>query len=247
MTPYSSLCDDFHLCCYLNTEMELPQSRDTVLHYFGQIRKAFPKLVNFYGRDPNEYVLEDDKENGSHRWTTLETRRLTSGFLNPSDLDIVHPQNELMLDLAPHLLSVSPLDCEALDVMFAFDLVYQGNHDEVVGEVFASDSKFSSLIQLPGCRLVDFEPMVTFALDEQCRLQCRLSIVTRTNPYQVRTNQFNEDAISIYFTVRQEWNFEHSMSFVESYRKQYRIAEELVDGHVIPNVVVPLSEVISTR
>jgi len=30
-------------------------------------------------------------------------------------------QHKLVLELAPYLLSVSPLDCEALDLLFGFD------------------------------------------------------------------------------------------------------------------------------
>jgi hypothetical protein len=247
MNPYSSLCDDFYLYCYLNTEMDLPEARDTVLHFFEQVSKVFPTMTNFYGRDSNEYVLEEDKEQGSYRWMSLEPRRLSSGFLNPPKLTDCHTQHELMLDLAPHLLSVSPLDCEALDVMFGFDFTYKGNHDEVVGEAFAREGKFGSLMDLPQARVVEYEPTITLALDDTCRVQCRLSIVTRTNSYQVRTGHYNEEAISVYFTIRQYWGVGTRMSFIESYRKQFDIGQELVSGHIIPNVVVPLSEAISAR
>ena len=40
----------------------------------------------------------------------------------------------MVLDLAPPLLTISLLDCEALDVMYGFDFTYEGNHDEVVTE-----------------------------------------------------------------------------------------------------------------
>ena len=245
MNPYAVLCDEFYLACYLNTEMELPQTRDTVLHFFEQVRKAFPKMTNFYGRDPNEFVLEEDKEAGSYRWMTLESRRLGSGYLAPPNLDDCHCQNELMLDLAPHLLTVSPLDCEALDVMFGFDFTFKGNHDEVVGDAFARDTWLEGLLSVPNGRIVNFEPTVTLAMDEECRLQCRVNVVTRTNSYQVRTNQFSEDAISVYFTVRQYWGIGTEMSFLESYRRQCDIGRELVDAHVIPSIVVPLSEAIA--
>jgi hypothetical protein len=39
-------------------------------------------------------------------------------------------------------------------------------------------------------------------LDEGCRLQCRLIVESRTNPYLVRTDHFLEAPISVYFTVR---------------------------------------------
>lgn len=247
MNPYGSMCDDFYVNCYLNTEMDLPNARDTVLHYFGQFSKAFPTMSNFYTREGNEFVLEEDKEPGSYRWVTLETRRIGSGYINPPALDDCHAQHELMLDMSPHTLSVNHLDCEALDVMFGFDFNYNGNHDEVVGQVFGLDGRFAGLISLPHARLVDFEPTLTLALDEQCRRQARLSIVTRTNSYQVRTSHYSEESISVYFTIRQYWGLGNEPSFLDSYRRQFEIGMELVDAHVIPNVVMPLSEAISTK
>jgi hypothetical protein len=247
MNPYGSHSDDFYLYCYLNTEMELPSARDTVLHFFGQVSKAFPTMTNFYTRETNEFVLEEDKEAGSYRWMSLEPKRLASGYLNPPELSDCHGQHELMLDMAPHTLAVSNLDCEALDVMFGFDFAYKGNHDEVVGQAFALNSRFESFLQIPSARMVNFEPNLTLALDEQCKLQARLGIVTRTNSYQVRTSQYGEESISVYFTIRQYWGLGAEKSFVEAYRKQVELGIELLDAHVIPNVVVPLSEAISMR
>lgn len=247
MNPFGCHCDDFHFSCYLNTELELPKSRDTVLHFFEQVSKAFPRMTNFFGRENNEYVLEEDKDTGSHRWMTLEGRRIASGYVNPPSLDAGHPQHELMLDLAPHLLSVSPLDCEAVDVSFGFDFIYKGNHDEVVCEALARESRIESLLGIAGSRVVNYEPTLTIALDDQCRLQCRLNIVTRTNTYQVRTGQYADEPISVYFTVRQYWGVGTDLSFVQSYRRQVEIAQEVVAGHVLPSVVAPLADAISAR
>lgn len=247
MNPFSSMCDDFYLTCYLNTELELPNNRDTLLHYFEQVGKAYPKMTNFYMREPNEHVLEEDKDQGTYRWMTLEPRRIASGYFNPPSLDDCHGQNEMMLDLAPPILSVSTLDCEALDVMFGFDLAYKGNHDEVVGEAFAREGRFEGLLGVSGAKVVDYEPTITLALDEACKLQCRVSIVTRSNSYQIRTQQFGEEAISVYFTIRQYWGIGNAMTFQESYRKQFEIGMELVGEHVMPQIVVPLCEAISAR
>ena len=51
MNRYISDADDFYVNVNLNTEMELPNSRDTVLHFFEQMKKAFPDLRNFYTRE----------------------------------------------------------------------------------------------------------------------------------------------------------------------------------------------------
>ena len=40
MNEYSQEADDFYVNMNLNTEMELPDNRDTVLHYFEQMKKA---------------------------------------------------------------------------------------------------------------------------------------------------------------------------------------------------------------
>ena len=90
MNPLAALCDDFYLSCYLNTELELPRSRDTVLHFFEQIAKAYPTMTNFYIREANEHVLEEDKEQGHYRWMTLEAQRVASGYLNPPSLESCH-------------------------------------------------------------------------------------------------------------------------------------------------------------
>ena len=81
--------------------MELPTSRDTVLHYFEQMKKAFPELRNFYTRESGDLVLEGDKEQESYRWLAIEPRRLCSGQVNPEALEEAYRQHEMVLDLAP--------------------------------------------------------------------------------------------------------------------------------------------------
>ena len=52
--------------------MDLPQNRESVLHYFEQVRRRYPTMMNFYGREKSEYVLEEDKERGAYRWVSVE-------------------------------------------------------------------------------------------------------------------------------------------------------------------------------
>ena len=247
MNPYGAYADEFYLYSHLNTEMELPNGRETVLHFFNQVSKAFPTMGHFFTRDNDEFVLEEDKEAGSYRWMAIEAKRLSSGYFNPPNIEDCHRQHELALGMSEPYLSISPLDCESLDVMFGFDFTYKGNHDEIVAHVFGTDTRFDSFLRMPNAKLVDYEPNITIALDESCRRQARLGIVTRTNSYQVRTNQFAEESISVYFTIRQYWAHAKTGSFVESYRLQVEEGLELLDAHIIPNVVAPLAESISLR
>ena len=149
MNGYFNDADDFYVNMNLNTEMELPTNRDTVLHYFEQMKKAFPELRNFYTRENGDLVLEGDKEQDSYRWLAIEPRRLCSGQVNPESLDDAYRQHELVLELAPHLLTISMLDCEALDVMYGFDFTYDGNHDEVVAEALGVGSGLEGLLEVP--------------------------------------------------------------------------------------------------
>ena len=115
MTLYNTLADDFYINLNLNTEMQLPTARDTVLDFFGRVQKTYPSMRNFYTRENGDFVLEEDKDQGHQRWVSLEPRRVCSGYVNPPDMDSAFGQHDLVLQLVPFMLSVSPLDCEALD------------------------------------------------------------------------------------------------------------------------------------
>jgi hypothetical protein len=248
MNPYTTSCDEFGVFTYLNTRLDLSSNPETVLHFFEAIQKIYPRMTEFERRDNGEYLLEEDREQGSYRSVGLDARRVWSGYMNPSSLEDADEQHERVLEMAPFHLDLGALITDSLDTIFTFDFLYTGNHDEVVAEALAGSSPFENLLQLSGARVLNFEPSMMLALDEQCRLQCRLSVETRTNAYQVQTGQFPENApITVYFTVRQFWGKQPFKTFVESYRNQRRIAQELVDAHVIPNVVKPLAATISAK
>ncbi len=78
MCRYDTLSDDYYVNMNLNTEMDLPQSRESVLHYFEQIQKQYPKMRNFYARDRGEYVLEEEKQT---RQLSVGQRRSTTYLL----------------------------------------------------------------------------------------------------------------------------------------------------------------------
>jgi len=247
MNRYICDADEFYVNLHLNTEMELPTNRDTVLHFFEQMKKGFPELRNFYSRENGDLVLEGDKDQQSYRWLAIEPRRLCSGQFNPETLEDAYRQHDLVLDLAPHLLTISLLDCEALDVMYGFDFNFEGNHDEVVAEALGVGHGLEGLFELPSAQVINYEPSLTLALNDTCQLQCRLAIETRTNAYQVRTREFGDDQISIYFTVRQYWGKGPEMSFVESLRRQREVGEEIIQRSILPKIVRPLAQVIASR
>ena len=66
------------------------------------------------------------------------------------------------------------------------------------------------------------------------------------NQFQ-RTSSFSESPISVYFTVRQFWGKQPFKSFVDSYQNQRRVLDELVNSHVVPNVIAPLQRAIAAK
>jgi len=247
MTSYGSLCDDFGVSSYLMGKVEMPTGREAVLHFFEALQKANPKMTDFEKRDSGEYTLEEDRDVGTYRWASLDARRLCTGYVNPPALEDADEHNQRVLEMATYHLDLHGLQTDALDVLYYFDFLYQGNHDEVIAEALASGTPLEGLAQVPGGRVLHYQPTLMMALDDACQLQCRLSIETRTNAYQVRTGHFPESPISVYFTVRQFWGKQPFKTFVESYQNQRRVLDELVNTYVIPNVITPVQRVIGAK
>jgi len=247
MNFLESLADDYFINMALNTEMPLPSQRETVLDFFGRMQKAYPSLQNFQNRETSDFILEEDKELDSYRWVSLEAKRVGSGMVNPQSMDEAMQQHLLVLELAPYMLSVSPLDCEALDLMFGFDFEYRGNQDELVAEALGLGPAFDSLLSISGARPLSVEPSLTMLLTEDCRRQCRIMVETRTHASQVRRNDFPEDAISVYFTMRQYRSLSVQKSFQETLQDLRVRGEELLQKHVVDQILKPLALAIAGK
>ncbi|MCE9553565.1 MAG: hypothetical protein K8T91_09370 [Planctomycetes bacterium] len=247
MNPYGSLCDDFYVNMTLSTEMDLPNNREALLHFYERVQKSYPTMRNFYCREKGDFVLEEDKGRGQYRWSSIELRRICSGQVNPDRLEDALGQHRLILDLAPYMLSVSPLDCEALDLLFGFDFTYRGNHNQLVAEALGVSPAMEKLAEAAGGTVIAFEPSLTVAIDDDCRLQCRLSVETRTNAYQVRTGEYTEEQLSVYLTARQYGSLAPDASYVATLETLAKVCRDMVEGYVIDGVLRPLARTIALR
>lgn len=247
MNRYAGLSDDYYVNMNLNTEMDLPKNRETLLHFFEQIQRQYPSMRNFYSRERGEFVLEEDKDRGNYRWASVENRRVCSGYVNPAAIDDALDQHRMLLDLVPFSLSVSPLDCESLNVMYGFDYTYRGNHNELLVEALGVNPAFDRLIETPGATVVCYEPSIQLALDEDCRIQCRLSIETRTSAYHVRTQEFPEEQLSVYLTARRYGSLERGESFVAAMERLSDVCRDLVDNYVVDCILRPLQQTIAIK
>ena len=156
-------------------------------------------------------------------------------------------QHQLVLEAVPYMLSVSPLDCEALNVMYGFDFTYRGNQNQLVAEALGIVPAFERLMDHPGATVISNEPSIQFALDEECRVQCRLSIETRTSAFHVRTGDYPEDQLSVYITARRYGSLDPGETFVDVMYRLNEICEEFVNGYVVDNVLQPLYQTIAIK
>lgn len=247
MSSYSTLADDFYINLHLNTEMELPQSRETVLHLFEQMQKHYPTMRNFYNRDKGEFVLEEEKDRGSYRWVSVEPKRLCAGFVNPPEISDATKLHQLVMELAPFTLSVSPLDCESLNVMYGFDYMYKGNQNQLIVDALGISPALTALASVPGASILAADPALQLALDEDCRTQARLSIETRTSAYHVKTREYPEENLSVYFTLRRYGSLDGGDTFVKAIARMGEQCRDLVDGYVVEQVLKPLQQQIAIR
>jgi hypothetical protein len=245
--PYAAFCEDFYVNMRLGSQLNLPHSRDTLLHLFERVQKSYPSMTRFRKSDNGEFNLEEDRSSHSYRWMSLEAKRLSSGHVNPSSVEESLSLHQLLLEMAPCHLGLSPIEIDYLDVLFGFDLGFGGNHDEIIAESLFPESPLACLNEVAGGRAVDFQPTVTVALSPDCRLQARIDVVTRTNSYQVRTGDYSDDAISVYLIVRRYWGDRPKEPMETLFTELAAKAEQLCGDYIIPRVLRPISSAIASR
>jgi hypothetical protein len=245
-TGLNSFSDDFFVNIDLHTSLPLPQARETVLQFCEATQKQFPDMADFYQREGGAYVLEGDRSAGSYRWMELESRQLSAGAFNPSDPQDAYRQHSWVLDRSRYYLGISHLDVESLDLVYGFNLDYVGNRDAIVCEALLSGSRLSSLLTETDAVALGFAPTMVIGLDDECGLQARLAIETRNSSYQVRTGNYDEEPISVYFTMRAYPGPLARFDMCESLARQSAAGEELLTRVVIPQVIRPIAAAIAT-
>src|SRR5215475_6543265 len=245
--PFGAFCEDFYVNMRLGSQLNLPHNRETLLHFFERVQKQFPGLTRFRKNESNELNLEEDRSNESYRWVSIETKRISAGHVNPSSIEESLKLHTMLLEHSPHLLGISPVEIDYLDVLFGFDLGFSGNHDEIIADSLLAQSPLTCLTEEQGARPVDFQPTVTVALSEDCRLQARIDVVTRTNSYQVRTGDYSDDVISVYLILRRYWGDHPKEPMEQIAMNLAERADTLCSSYVVPKILRPISNAIASR
>ncbi len=247
MIVFKDFSDDFYVNVNLNTEMDISTSRDSVMHYFEQVRKQYPSMKNFYARERGEFVLEEEKEQGFYRWTSVEQRRVCSGYVNPPNYHDAIDQHTSILEQIPYTLSISGLDCESLNFMYGFDFSYRGNHAELIAEALGVSPALEPLLRGQATRLIGVDPSVQFALDSECRVQCRISVESRSSTLAIRTGDFPEEQLSVYLTIRRYGSLPVGTTYADAIKPLQEHAETITGEYLVENVLVPLQRAIAIR
>lgn len=245
--PFSAFCDDFYVNMRLGSQLQLPHSRETVLHLFERVQKTFPKMTRFRKSENGDFNLEEDRSGQQYRWLSLENKRLAAGHVNPESIEEAMKLHTMVLEQAPYQLGISPVEIDYLDALFGFDLSFAGNHDEIIAESLMAESPLTCLGDEAGAKAIDFQPTVTMSLSDDCRLQARIDVVTRTNSYQVRTGDYSEDVISVYFILRRYWGDKPKEPLEAMFAQLTERAEQLCMTYVVPRILKPVSSAIASR
>ena len=118
-------------------------------------------------------------------------------------------------------------------MLIGFDFSYRGNQNQLIAEALGVCPAFEKLSTMPGATFIGNEPSLTLALDPECRMQCRVNVETRTNAYQIRTQDFQEEQVSVYVTARQYGSLSPDTTYVAAIERLARLAQEVVDGYVV--------------
>jgi len=246
MFDFSTAADDFFVNLNLQTNLALPTNRETLLQFYEAIQREFPSMTLLYQRDAGESVLEASREEGSYLWMEMCNNRLTAGSFNPEATDDVYRLHRWLLEHSVYFLGIGGLDVELMDVMFGFNLDYKGNRDQIVADSLMGDSAIGALTGESPTGCLECEPSMVVALDEDCYLQARVSLETRSNDYQVRTGRYDSEPISVYFTIRRMPTPGRIMNMSEAFAEQCEICEDICRRIVIPKIVRPIAVAIAS-
>lgn len=247
VNQFGSFCDDFYVNLRLGSNLELPLNRETVLHFFERLQKPYPEMTRFKKSQSGECTLEECRSSNLYRWVSLESKRISSGFVNPDSIEDGIKYNTFLLQMVPDYLNLSHLEIDYLDVLFGFDLTCNANHDEVIADSLYADSPLTCLTEEGSARAVDFQPSVTVALSDDCRLQARIDVITRTNCYQTLSGDYDDEVISVYLILRRYWGDRPKTALHEMYREMAERAEQLALTYIVPRILRPISSAIASR
>ena len=248
MWSFSAFCDEFYVNSRLFLKLDLTPTRETLLHFMEQIRRAFPRMTRLRRRENDSLVLdEENRESQGRRFLRVDNRALRFGCTRPPALNAVNSFADMILQQAPHHLSLSDLDFDYMEVSYGFDLDYRGNHDELVAETIFADLPLLQAMTRDRERVIDCQPFFGVKLTEDCEKQVFIEVKGRTSTFEIRTGEYETTPLSVIVTVRRYWGFADDRDLVEVHRDLLETGQHYAAQCAVPYLVQPLAAAIASR
>ncbi len=265
-TSYGAICSDFIFETKITVKMPLPSERDTVMHFFERVKKSVPTMDRFRKFD-GELILEtarnmEDESSadlggfeapnadaGTHaddapyRWVSLRERTLRCGIVNPETIEEALKQHDLIVKNAPHFLGISPLDIDSFEMTFVFELEAAGDHDEIVKNALFEGSPLAEA--LANVRVTELQPIFSFALSKDGRVQTTMEVQTRRKNRRGITGRYANEPLRVLLSLRRLAPFNSLEDLDQTLPGLFRYAEQLAESRLIPHILTPISRQIS--
>jgi len=252
-TSASALCNDFYINQKIALKMDLPTSRETVLDMFDRVRREIPAMDRFR-RFEDELALESPERNSQYSWFSLAApggTSIRSGWVNPDSLEQAYHLHRLILDIAPFFLTISPIDVEYIELIFGFDIEAEANRNEIVFDALGAGREradaLAALIDPDHEQVLDYQPFIGLTLNHSCNLQAFIEVKTRTRAAEIAGRHYDNVPISVYLTIRRYGPLRTLEELTTSFGTLAGHAERFTEERIVPNVLVPIREVILSR
>lgn len=243
-TSFGALCTDFYMNLELTMKLPLPTERETVVHMFDGIRARFADMVKFRPYD-GEISLESPRDDGEYRWASIQNKSLRSGHVNPKTMDSGYELHELLLQIAPFHLTISPLDIAQVELLYGFDLDCKGNHHEVVYEALYGDSPLAGLVEAVEGKASSIEPQFGMMVDvEGHPMEVTFDVKCRTTKGQIVSDHYRPEPISVFMSIKRRGPVDKPEDLLEILKVLRGKATQLSEDHLIPDLLMPIKSAI---
>ena len=244
-TSFGALCNDFYVNQKLALKMDLPAERETVLHFFDRVRKSMPSMSRFR-RYEGEFALESARKDAEYKWLALRRTSIRTGHVNPQTMDEVARFHRLILELAPYHLTISPLDVDYLELIFGFDLECADNHDQVIHNALIEGTPMANVLNIPGARVLDVQPMFGCTLNETGDLQAYFEVRSRPKSRRGSSKPYRHDPISLFVTLRKYGPVESVDDLQQVFDLLANHCETLAPEKLVPDMLTPIARHITS-
>ncbi|MEX0744985.1 MAG: hypothetical protein WD118_05235 [Phycisphaeraceae bacterium] len=244
-TSFGALCTDFYVNQKLVLKLDLPSERETLLHFFDRVRKGVPSM-NRFRRYDGEYAIESSRRDPQYQWLALRRNSVRTGHVNPDSMEQAYRFHREVLDLAPHFLTISPIDVDYLELLFGFDLECEANHDQVIHDALLEQTPLAAALDVPGSKMLDVQPVFGLSLSDSGDTQAYFEVKSRPKSRRGSSKPYRGEPISLFVTVRKYGPIDDLVDLQMAFDKLAEQVETLATERLVPYLLTPIARHITS-